>query len=136
MEDRHGIEPDEATKALDAEPSQSDLLGYLGKALGVDMGDGWAEIENAGAALQKQRADSVAAMKAEANIFRDTFDTPAGLKCLAIMRQMTIDAAPYPYDANLPLEAITPIMLVHDAQCRFVRQIVHAIDFANNRTPT
>lgn len=134
--DPHGVEPDDATRELDADPSMGGLLAELQDLLGgggKKSDDGWGGINDAGKAMQKQRAESLAAMKREANIFRDTFLTPAGLKCLAIMKEMTIDTAPYPSEAMLPIDAITPLVIAHDAQCRFVRAIRQAIDFAENR---
>lgn len=131
--DLHGIDPDDATRALDADPSMDGLMAELSRAFGGNVKtEGWGEIENAGQAMQAQRAAMARQVKAEANIFRDTFMTPAGQKCLAIMRDMTVDTAPYPSEQFLPLDAITPLVIAHDAQCRFVRAIIQAIAQAEN----
>jgi hypothetical protein len=127
--DRHGIDadPDDA----DAGQSVDQLLEQVSRMFG-EGSDGWAGIQDAGGGLAKQRAEQARAMKREANIFRDTFMTPAGKKCLAIMREMTLDAAPYPSEALLSIDAITPLVIAHDAQCRFVRAIFQAIAQAEN----
>ena len=129
----HGIAPDDETRALDADPSVSNLLAEIGKAIGIDTDTGWGAIDDAGKGLQKQRAEQTRAMKREANIFRDTFSTPAGRECLRIMTEMTIDADAYPAEANLPIEAITALVIAADAQRKFVRAIYQAIAFAENR---
>lgn len=127
QKDPHGVEPDDATRAID------DPFAELGRSLGVDTDAGWGEINTQSQALQKQRAESLRQMKAEANIFRDTFSTRAGRKCLAIMREMTLETAPYPSEAMLPIDAITPLVIAHDAQCRFVRAIEAAIAQAEDK---
>lgn len=134
--DPHGIAPDEATRAIDAldeQPSVDSLFEQIARMGSLEV-EGWGEISDAGQALARQRADMARQTKAEANVFRDTFSTPAGRRCLAIMRTMTLDTAPYPSEAMLPLDAITPLVLVHDAQCRFVRSIFEAIAQAENTT--
>lgn len=139
IRDPHGIEPDDETRALDADPS-ADLSGdtsvdaLLSQLSGVLGGtDGWGEINDAAGALKKQRSDQAARLKKEANIFRDTFLTEAGRKCLALMREMTIDADPYPSEAMLPIDAITALVIAHNAQCKFVWAIFQAIAQAENR---
>jgi len=135
VRDLHGIDPDEATRELDADPSMQGLMAELSRAFGGATDAGWGEINDTGAALLKQRASQAAAVKREANIFRDTFSTPAGRKCLAIMREMTTETAAYPSEAMLPMDAITPLLIAHDAQCRFVRSIIAAIAVAENQQP-
>lgn len=132
-EDRHGIDPDPATQEADADPSVDGLLAQLGTAFGLDTDAGWGAIDGTGKALQKQRMDSERRMKAEADVFRNTFSTPDGRKCLAIMTEMTIDADPYPSEAMLPMEAITALVIAHNAQVKFVRAIYQAIARAENR---
>lgn len=132
----HGIAPDDETRALDDNdpaPSVDGLLDQIGKALGVDTDAGWGAINDAGKGLQRQRAEQAQAMKREANIFRDTFSSPTGRECLRIMTEMTIDAAAYPSEAMLPIDAITALTIAHDAQVKFVRSIYQAIAVANNR---
>lgn len=135
IRDPHGIEPDDATRELDESPSMDDLMKELSRAFGIDTSAGWGEIENAGTAMQHQRTAMARQVKKEANIFRDTFATPAGQQCLAIMRAMTIESAPYPSEQFLPMDAITPLVIAHDAQCRFVRSIEQAIAQAENQPP-
>lgn len=132
----HAVEPDDELRAidgLDQAPSIDGLMGEISKMLGGGDGDGWPAINDAGKGLQKQRAEQQRAMKREANIFRDTFSTPAGRECLRIMTEMTIDADPYPSEAQLPIDAITALVIAHTAQCKFVRAIYQAIATANNR---
>lgn len=131
----HGVEPDAETRALDGTdqaPSVEGLFAEIARQLGAD-GDGWNGINGAAGGLAKQRAVQQQAMKREANIFRDTFSTPAGRECLRIMTEMTIDAEPYPSQAQLPIDAITALVIAHDAQCKFVRGIFQAIAAAENR---
>lgn len=134
--DPHGIEPDDETRALDADPSVDTLLSQLSDALGLGGTDGWGEITDAAGALKKQRSDQAARLKKEANVFRDTFMTEAGRKCLALMREMTLDADPYPSEAMLPIDAITALVIAHTAQCKFVWAIFQAIAQAENREAT
>jgi hypothetical protein len=124
--DPHGIDPDEELKRIDGHDTAGGVIDQLAGLFGLD--------DTSPQALQKQRAESTRRMKREANIFRDTFATDAGRKCLAIMREMTIDTAPYPAEAMLSLDAITPLVIAHDAQCRFVRSIEAAIAQADNDT--
>lgn len=130
--DPHGIEPDDETRAIDGGPSVEGLLAELGKSLGIDTDAGWGAINDAGGALHKQREQQTRVMKQEANVFRDTFSTPAGRECLRIMTEMTIDADAYPAEANLPMDAITALVIAADAQRKFVRAIYQAIAFAEN----
>lgn len=132
-EDPHGVEPDEAARALDEEPAVDGLLARLGQMLGIDADNGWSGIDDAGKGLQKQRMDAARAFKAEANIFRDTFTTDAGRRCLEIMLDRTVRSQPYPIDQFLPMDVITPLVLVHNAQCNFVWAILQAIAQADNR---
>lgn len=127
VKDPHGVDPDDETRALDAEPSADSLLRQLSGALGLDLGDGWGDINNAGQALQKQRRDADKAVRAEARIFAEAFGTPAGRACLEILVEMTLRAQPYPAEAMLPIEAITPLVIAHNAQCNFVWSILKAI---------
>lgn len=129
QQDPHGIDD---PLALDGEPSVDRLLTQLQGMLGNEGADGWNGISDDGQALARQRAEQARAMKAEANIFRDTFMTPAGRKCLAILREMTIDADPYPSEAMLSMDVITPLMIAHTAQVKFVRAIFQAIAQAEN----
>lgn len=134
-QDPHGVAPDAETRAIDGgddAPSVEGIFAEIARQLGAD-GDGWGGINGAAGGLAKQRAEQQRAMKAEANIFRDAFSTPAGRECLRIMTEMTIDAEPYPASAQLPIEAITPLVIAHDAQCKFVRSIYQAIAAAENR---
>jgi hypothetical protein len=131
--DQHGIEPDAETREIDGAPSIDSLLAGIAKQLGLDTETGWGAIDDAGAGLQKQRNEQMQAMKREANIFRDTFSTPAGRECLRIMTEMTIDADAYPADANLAMDTITALVIAADAQRKFVRAIYQAIAFAENR---
>lgn len=133
INDPHGIEPDDETRALDQEPSIDRLLGQLGGMLGVETDAGWGEINDAGKALHRQRSEAARVFKREANIFRDTFSTPAGRECLEIMLEQTVRTQPYPPEAMLPLEAITPLVIAHNAQCNFVWSILQAIAQADNR---
>lgn len=132
INDPHGVEPDDATRALDENGSVESLLAHVSKMFGASEDDGWGEINGSAAALKKQRMEGERLMKQEANIFRDTFATPAGRKCLALLREMTIDASPYPSEAMLPIDAITPLLIAHDAQCKLVRAIFQAIAQAEN----
>ena len=131
--DRHGIDADEELRELEAQPSVDGLLDQLSTMM--QGSDGWAGIDTSGRALHRQRQESAAAIKREANIFRDTFATDAGRRCLQLMIDQTINAAPYPIDAMLTMEAITPLVIAHDAQCNFVRAILQAIATAENRQP-
>jgi len=131
----HGIEPDAETRAIDGQdqaPSVEGLFAEIARQLGADA-DGWGGINGAAGGLAKQRAEQQRAMKREANIFRDTFSTPAGRECLRIMTEMTIDAEPYPASAQLSIDAITPLVIAHDANCKFVRSIYQAIAAAENK---
>lgn len=133
--DLHGVEPDAETRALDGldqAPSVEGIFEEIARQLGADA-DGWGGITGGAGGLAKQRAAQQQAMKAEANIFRDTFSTPAGRECLRIMTETTIDAEPYPSTAQLPIDAITALVIAHDAQCKFVRSIYQAIAAAENR---
>lgn len=130
--DMHGVEPDAETRAIDGGPSVENLLAELGKVLGVDTDAGWGAINDSGAALAKARNEQTRQMKAEANIFRDTFSTPAGRQCLRILTEMTIDADAYPAEAMLSMDVITPLVIAHDAQRKFVWAIYQAIAYADN----
>lgn len=130
--DRHGIDADPTTADEDGIDTRA-FLAELGRQLGVDTSEGWEGLSDAGGAMMKQRLESMRAMKAEANIFRDTFMTPAGRKCLAIMKEMTVDAEPYPSEAMLSIEQITPLVIAHTAICKFYRGIEQAIAHADNR---
>ncbi len=134
-EDRHGIEPDETLRDLDHEPSAQSLLEQLGRAMGGDM-EGWAGIDGSSGALHRQRQESAAAIRKEAAVFRDTFATADGQKCLQLMIDQTLRAQPYPVDAMLPMDAITPLVIAHNAQCNFVWAILEAIAQAENRPAT
>lgn len=132
----HAVEPDAELRAidgLDQAPSIDGLMAQISKVIGGDTDAGWGAINDAGKGLQKQRAEQQQAMKREANIFRDTFSTPSGRECLRIMTEMSIDAAPYPAEAMLPIDAITALVIAHNAQCNFVRAIYQAIARADNR---
>ncbi len=132
--DRHGIDADEELRSIDQEPSIDGLLAELSSMM--RGGDGWGGIETSPAALAKQRQESVAAMKRQANDFRDCFSTPAGRRVLDILIAQTINGEPYPEEAQLPMDAITPLLLVHDARVRMVRGILAAIAQAENRPAT
>lgn len=135
--DPHGIDPDDETRALDADPSVDTLISQLSGVLGLGgAAEGWGEINDAAGALKKQRTEQAARLKKDANIFRDTFMTEPGRKCLALMREMTLDADPYPSEAMLPIEAITALVIAHTAQCKFVWAIFQAIAQAENREAT
>lgn len=133
----HAVEPDDELRAIDGldEPSSVDaLMADIAKALGSKGADGgWGDINDAGKGLQKQRAEQAQMFKREANIFRDTFMTEPGRKCLEILREMTLHAQPYPPEAMLPIDAITALVIAHNAQCNFVWSIFQAIAQADNR---
>lgn len=133
----HAIEPDEELRAIDGldEPSSVDgLMEQIHKVLGSKDSDaGWNGINDAGRGMQKQRAEQAQMFKREANVFRDTFTTPAGRQCLEIFREMTLHAQPYPPEAMLSIDAITALVIAHNAQCNFVWSIFQAIAQADNR---
>lgn len=133
IDDQHGIDPDADTQMLDVEPSVDGLLNQIANMLNLDTDTGWGAIDDAGKGLHKQRQQAAAAFKREANIFRDTFSTDAGRRCLAIMLDQTVRTQPYPPEAMLPIEAITPLVIAHNAQCNFVWSILQAIAQADNR---
>ena len=132
--DRHGIDADEDLRAIDQEPSVEGLIAELSSLM--TGGDGWGGIETTPAALAKQRQESLAAMKRQANDFRDCFATPAGRRVLDMLIAQTLRAEPYPEEAQLPMDAIAPLLLAHDARCRLVRGILAAIAQAENRPAT
>lgn len=134
----HAVEPDDELRAIDGldEPSSVDsLMADIARVMGSKGPDagGWGEINDAGKGLQKQRAEQAQMFKREANIFRDTFMTPAGRQCLEIFRETTLHAQPYPPEAMLPIDAITALVIAHNAQCNFVWSIFQAIAQADNR---
>lgn len=131
--DRHGVDADPETLELDREPSVDGLLSSISKLLGNETSEGWGDINDAGKALQKQRQEAAQAFKAEANVFRDTFASDAGRKCLAIMLERTVRTQPYPPEAMLSIDAITPLVIAHNAQCNFVWSILQAIAQADNK---
>jgi hypothetical protein len=125
-----GIDAEDADDpAMAAEPS---IAAMLAKYLG-DL-DGWNGIQDAPAAMQKQRVEQAAAMKKQANDFRDCFSTPAGRRVLEHFYDLTLRARPYPPEAMLAMDAITPLVIAHDAQCNFVHAITAAIAMADNKT--
>ncbi|AID30816.1 hypothetical protein MCHK_3009 [Mesorhizobium huakuii 7653R] len=134
----HAVEPDDELRAIDnlEDPSSVDgLMASIEKMMagtGPAAG-GWGDINDAGKGLQKQRAEQAQMFKREANIFRDTFMTEPGRKCLEIFREMTLHAQPYPPEAMLPIDAITALVIAHNAQCNFVWSIFQAIAQADNR---
>ena len=128
--DPHGIEPDDATRELDAMPSADGLLAQINRFMGE--AEGWGGINDAGQGLAKQRQAAQAAFKREANIVRDAFMTDAGRKCLDLMIEQTLYAQPYPPEACLPMDAIAPLVIAHNAQCNFVWSILQAIAQAEN----
>lgn len=134
-EDRHGVEPDETLRELDHEPSVHSLLAQIGRMTGGDL-DGWSGIDGSAGGLHRQRQEGAAVIRKEAAIFRDTFATEAGQKCLQLMVDQTLRAQPYPVDAMLPIDAITPLVIAHNAQCNFVWAILEAIAQAENRPAT
>lgn len=127
----HGIDADDELEPDAPASGAPDLMAELGQIFsGMD---GWGGIDGAGSALQKQRMEIARQQKREANIFRDTFATPTGRQCLQLMVEQTLAAPPYPAEANLPLDAITALIIAHDAQCNFVRGILTAIAQAENQ---
>ena len=127
--DRHGIDPDETLRAIDGEPSFDGLVQSIAAMMNGPgaLGDGWGGIDTSGAALAKQRGEHIDSINRQANVFRDAFSTEAGRAALAMMVEQTIFAEPYPPEAQLPMEAITPLVIAHTAQCQFVRAILQAI---------
>lgn len=129
----HGIDDPEIQEDGDElmqEPSVDSLLGRLAGMMGAE---GWDAIDNDGAALKQQRFEQTQAMKAECNLFRDVFMTPQGRKLLQLFVDITIAQPAYPPQAQLPMDVIAPLIMVHDAQCNFVRDILHAINMAENQ---
>lgn len=129
----HGIDPDDPMRFLSEQPALDDLLGMATRALLMEEGEGWGGVETPADALARQREESARAMKAEANAFRDCFMTPAGRKVLESFVDMTFRSETYPEEAQLPMDAIAPLLLAHDARCKFVRAIFAAIALADNR---
>lgn len=128
----HGIDdPDQDDAGGDGLASQPSIDGLLSQISGMLGGDGWDGIENDGKALERQRAEQTRAMQREANLFRDVFMmTPEGRTLLQLFIDMTIGQPAYPPQAQLPMDVITPLVMVHDAQCNFVRDILNAIRMA------
>lgn len=126
--ENHGVDADDAGDGDEA--AAGGLMAELGQIF-RNM-DGWDGISDAGSALAKQRSEIARRQKHEANVFRDTFSTPAGRQCLSMMVEMTLATPPYPAGENLPLNAITALVIAHDAQCNFVRAILTAIAQADN----
>lgn len=130
-QDSHGIDADTELQEIDGiadkdMPTQAGLDDELGHVFRELFG-GWENVADSAGALQQARMENVKLMKKEANIFRETFATATGRQCLKIMREMTLDTSPYPVEANLPIDAITALVIAHDAQCNFVRAIMAAI---------
>jgi hypothetical protein len=128
----HGIDDPEHddidTSALASEPTIEGLMAQLSGMMG---GEGWAGISDDGQALAKQRSEQTRAMQKQANLFRDVFmTTPQGRELLQLFIDMTIAQPAYPPQAQLPMDVITPLVMVHDAQCNFVREILNAIRMA------
>ncbi|TCD15150.1 hypothetical protein [Oricola cellulosilytica] len=132
----HGIDPGDEERFVDGpdidQPALDDLLGAFSRAIGGDE-TGWGAIDSAPAALAEQRRQSQAAMKRKANDFRDCFSTPAGRRVLEQLLDQTLRAEAYPEEAQLPMEAITPLCIAHQTRCNFVRAILAAIAQADNR---
>lgn len=126
----HGIDDPDYEPDLDEltrQPSVDSLLASLGGLMG---GQGWNGIEDEGGALKQQREQQQRAMQAECNLFRDVFMTPDGRKLLQLFIDTTIGQPAYPPQAQLPMDVIAPLVMVHDAQCNFVRDILKAISMA------
>lgn len=132
--DRHGIDPDtdEQSAPMGGEPSIDALMQQLKQDITGRL-DGWDGLTDPAALMAKQRRDQQLAMKRQANDFRDCFMTPAGRHVLEHLLDQTLRARPYPVEANLTLDAITPLVIAHDAQCNFVWAILEAIALAENR---
>lgn len=133
MEDRHGIEPDDELKALDAEPSLDGLMAQLSSMLG-GTDEGWAGIEDksAGNVLERRKGEVRDRIRKEALVFRDTFMTPGGRQCLEIMLDQTLRRPVLPPFSGLPLEALTALSIARDAENAFVWAILEAIAQAEN----
>lgn len=129
----HGIEPDDALREIDGmePPSHAQAEDFMGSVFRELTG--WADIDSSPKALAKQREESIAAVRRQEAIFRDTFSTPAGRQCLQLLRDMTIEVSAYPPEANLPIDAITALVIAHDAQCNFVRAIEAAVGRSDKR---
>lgn len=133
MDDPHGVDPDpDAPEFPDAEPSIDGVMAEIARQLGG--GDGWPGIDTPAGAMLAQRGEMSSRAKREANVFRDTFATPAGRQCLELMLDMTLRKRAYPAELNLPIDAITPLVIAHDANCNFVFAILAAIAQADNRS--
>ncbi|EKF43324.1 hypothetical protein NA8A_04813 [Nitratireductor indicus C115] len=124
--DKHGVDADEELREIDGlEPSAEALIEALGSMLGGS--GGWGDIESDGAAMLKQRAEQSKRAQQQANQFRDCFSTTAGRATLEYMLDETLRAEPFPLDAMLSREQIEPLLLMHYAQCQFVRAILSAM---------
>lgn len=130
MTGNHGIDDPEhegADSALLEQPTVDGLIKQLSLMAG---GDGWDGISSDGQALERQRAEQTKAMQRECNLFRDVFMTPDGRELLQLFINITISQPAYPPQAQLPMDVIAPLVMVHDAQCNFVRDILNAIRMA------
>jgi len=124
--DQHGLDAEPGSEddpLSNAEPSVEKMLEQVMR----DAFPGWKGIETSGQAMAKQRNEQALQLKKQANDFRDCFCTPAGLRVLEHMLDTTLRASPYPVEAQLSMDVITPLVIAHDAQCNFVRAIFDAI---------
>jgi hypothetical protein len=132
-DDKHGVDPEPGSDEDAHSAAEPSIEAVLGKYL-AGM-DGWNGITDQAGALRKQRTEQAAAMKRQANDFRDCFATPAGRRVLDHFYDMTLRTRPYPADAMLAMDVIVPLVMAHDAACNFVAAIRDAIDVADDRAP-
>ncbi len=115
------------------EPSLEGLLKqFLG---GSEEGDGWGGLDSKsiGNIIQKQHDQNAAAMKKEANLFRDCFlENPAGRKVLEIFLDNTLRKARVPFAVLSTGQNIHDFGTWRDAENAFVAAIVEAIAAAEN----
>ncbi|MCE7026421.1 hypothetical protein [Jiella avicenniae] len=127
-QDRHGVEPEE--EAGGPEPSTADFLEMASRMLG----GGFAGMEASPADLRGQIDAHRTAMKKEADIFRDTFSTPQGRKCLDILIDRTLRRRIYGAAFETShLETLTVATIVRETENNFVAGILEAIAFADNK---
>jgi len=115
------------------EPSLDALIRQLTGGIDDNSG-GWADLDprSVGQVLAKMRHQHRHAMRAEASLFRDVFDTGPGRKLLELLLDRTLRRVAYPVQHLHSMDQLTAHGIWRDAENSFVAGIVEAIALAEN----
>jgi hypothetical protein len=134
-QDRHGLEPDDDLREIDAdEPSIDRLVKSLSDMMDGARGEGWDGINGVGSAMQRERDAGNAAFRAEARLIHDVFTSDNGRKVLNLLLDQTLRRPNLPENiAGMTMDQISVILLQREAENNFVRTIMASIAAAINQ---